>query len=263
MLPMPNRLLPDTLVATFAPLVASLRELFGERLHTVVAYGPCVSLGLVPSPRLPVSTLALVDRVRLADLDAAAPRAPGWRKKGIAVPLLLGEAEFRASLDAFPLEYGDIIAHHVVLAGHDPFETLAADQDDLRWAIERQAKGHLIHLREGYIEAAQRPAALTDMVLASTVPFILLVQTLARLLGHEDDRLASLPAAMSEVPGVSASVVQALVDLVRQPVLANDEARRLYPDYLDTVEHLVAFVDTWKAGTADPPPPGGTAGGAR
>lgn len=260
---MPNRLLPDTLVATFEPLVTSLRNLFGDRLNTVVAYGPCVSLGLAPSPRLPVSTLALVERVRFADLEAATPRAAGWRKKGIAVPLVLGEAEFRASLDAFPLEYGDIIAHHVVLAGDDPFATLAADEDDLRWAIERQAKGHLIHLREGYIEAGTRPADLTDMVLASTVPFILLVQTLARLIGHEDDQLASLPAAMGSVRGVSVPVVQAMVDLVRQPVLANDVARRLYPDYLDTVEQLVAFVDSWKAQSADPPPPGGPTGSPR
>jgi hypothetical protein len=175
---------------------------------------------------------------------------------------MLGEAEFRASLDAFPLEYGDIIAHHVVLTGHDPFEGLAANDEDLRWAIERQAKGHLIHLREGYIEAGNRPADLTDMVLASTVPFILLVQTLARLIGHDDDQLAALPRAMGEVPGVSARVVQSLVDLVRQPVLANDAARGLYPEYLATVEHLVAFVDSWKSAPAGTPPSAGS-GSAR
>ena len=41
--------------------------------------------------------------------------AHGWQREGIATPLLLPEAEFRRSLDAFPLEYAEILRAHDVI----------------------------------------------------------------------------------------------------------------------------------------------------
>ena len=42
-----------------------------------------------------------------------------------AAPVLLPVEEFARSLDAFPIEFGAIIAHHAPVYGSDPFEGLA------------------------------------------------------------------------------------------------------------------------------------------
>ena len=38
----------------------------------------------------------------------------------MATPLILPESEFRRSLDAFPLEYGEIIRAHDIVYGERP-----------------------------------------------------------------------------------------------------------------------------------------------
>ena len=64
------------------------------------------------------------------------------------------EGELRRALDAFPLELSEIIATRRVVAGHDLFADIVVPKQELRRACEVQARGHVLHLREGYIEAA-------------------------------------------------------------------------------------------------------------
>ena len=69
------------------------------------------------------------------------------------MPLLLSRQEFARSLDVFPVEYGEIVANHVTIVGDDPFAGATIAEADLRRSCELQAKSHLIHLREGFLEA--------------------------------------------------------------------------------------------------------------
>src|SRR6185295_16401084 len=90
---------------------------------------------------------------------------------------------FERSLDAFPLEFGAIIADHAVVAGRDPFEGLAIEPADLRRACEVQARSHLLHLREGFLETQGRGDAIAVLVVRSAAPFAALLGSLARLQG--------------------------------------------------------------------------------
>ena len=84
--------------------------------------------------------------------------------------------QFRRSLDAFPLEYGEIIRAHARVFGADPFDGMAIPREDLRRACETQVKSHLVHLREGYIEAGNRPQRVADLVTASAPAFAALLR---------------------------------------------------------------------------------------
>jgi hypothetical protein len=96
-----------------AGLAADLGRVFGSRLHSVAAYG----LHAPAEPPRVLHTLALVEQLTFKDLTACLPFAAGWRRRSLAVPLVLEREEFLRTLDVFPLEYGDIIAHHVLVAG--------------------------------------------------------------------------------------------------------------------------------------------------
>src|SRR5690349_5173866 len=107
--------------------VAGLRRIFGTRLDAVVAYGG--------TPEQWSRTLALVSSLTFDDLSALAAAAPAWHARNVATPLVMPRLEFAQSLDAFPVEYGDIIDTHIVLAGVDPFEDVRIAPTDLRRAL--------------------------------------------------------------------------------------------------------------------------------
>ena len=129
--------LPPELSGPVSRLRLDLEQVFGARLRALVAHGPRIRAQAAPGRDLPpLATLAIVDRLDYKDLVACAQRAADWLGQGTAVPLLLGASEFERSLDAFPVEYGDILAHHVVVAGEAPFAGIAVNDDDLRHACE-------------------------------------------------------------------------------------------------------------------------------
>src|SRR5688572_2981566 len=86
-------------------LVSDLRHVFAGRLRSVVAYGPHID----GADHEPLTCLALVETLGLSDLEACARLESDWARRRVATPLILPEEEFRRSLDAFPLEYGEIV----------------------------------------------------------------------------------------------------------------------------------------------------------
>src|SRR5687767_2649441 len=175
----------STWQAAAGALVADLRNVFGDRLRSVVAYGP----HLDGDNDAPLSCLALVSSLAVSDLDACAANAHRWGRAGLATPLLLPEDEFRRSLDVFPLEYGEIVRAHARVFGEDPFTGVTIRAEDLRRACETQVKSHLLHLREAYIESGGRPNAVAGVVTASAPAFAALLRNVGRLHGvHSNDR---------------------------------------------------------------------------
>ena len=104
-------MLEPRLSAAFAELASDLRRVCGNRLVSLIAYGDFGG-----SDDEEAHALALVDGLAFPDLAKCVPLAPRWRRLGLATPLLLAPDEFRRSLDVFPIEYGEIVAKHVVVA---------------------------------------------------------------------------------------------------------------------------------------------------
>jgi hypothetical protein len=226
-------------------LADDLASLFGARLRAVLVYGTHAR----PHPRAvkaPVQTLALVDRLEYADLASAADRAAAWQSRRLDMPLLLPESEFRRSLDAFPLEYGDIIAHHILVRGDDPFAGLAVAAEDVRRACEVKIRAHAIHLREGFLLAGQRSREVVELIVASAGPFASLIESFARVTGAPlQSPPAALAAHVGRVSGLDAELIGRLLALEEDQALDAAEAVHLYPPYLDLVQALVQVIDAW------------------
>ena len=188
-------------------LAAQLKDIFGDRLRMVAAFGDNAS------------TCAVVQSVTIADLDRCAGHAAAWNKTGLDAPLLIVEGDLRRALDAFPLELTEIISTRRVVAGSDLFREVVVPKQDLRRACEVQARGHVMHLREAYIEAAADKTKITALVAAAAPPFRALVKNAARLEGIA-------PKA-----------------LVTQLNLDNFE--KGFPEALSAAERIVDYVDRW------------------
>jgi hypothetical protein len=225
-----------------AALADDLTRVFAGRLRSVVAYGARVD----GDEEAPLTCLALVEAIGMSDLDACARLSPAWERRRVATPLILREHEFRRSLDAFPLEYGEILRAHERVFGPDPFEGASIAREDLRRACETQIKSHLLHLREGYVESAGRPRAVADLVATSAAAFAALLRNVARLGGSmtADRTTATLEGARAA--GLADGTIADVLALERRPAIPTTDAARLFPDYLAAVEQLARAVDSWR-----------------
>jgi hypothetical protein len=238
--------LTDRQRADLEALVSDLRTIFGARLHSVVAYGLA---GLPGDAR----TLALTERVTFEDLARAVPLTATWQRRGLAVPLILSRHEFERSLDVFPLEYGNLIASHVVIAGEDPFAGVRVADADRRRGCEQQAKSHLIHLREGFLETQGDPSNVVRLIASSAPAFRTLLFNLTQLSspqlehgGAVETDARALAARIERTVGVPAPLI---VEVLSAPsgmgTMADPTA--LLARYVDASERIWRYVDGWRA----------------
>jgi len=215
-----------------------LREIFGGRLRSLVHYGARQHTAARHAddahshghrePAL-IHALAVTETLTADDLRACAKRVSSWHDKGLATPLVLPGGELVRSLDVFPFELSAIIADHVIVSGENPFASLHVEPSDLRWACEVQARGHLLHLREGYVEARGRDDALSVLIVRSARAWKSLLENMARL----ENKVAE----QDEV-----------TRLVGVKEISNEDAVRIFPKYLADVERLTKYVDAWGEG---------------
>ena len=224
-------MLPPTIKRALDRMAGDFARVFGDRFVALVAYGGG-------------DAVAFATPVNAADLEALGTLVETWHRDRLATPLLLTPDEFRRSLDAFPLEYSEILARHVLVAGRDPFAGVQVDPRDLRRACEVQAKSHVIHLRQGWLGAAGHEHELADLIAESATPLRVLLTELMRLEGgaRDDD-----PVAWAEArAGLDAGLIRSVLALDQDA----DGAVRLVPrlpEYLEAAERLWSYVDTWRA----------------
>jgi hypothetical protein len=225
-------------------LVRDLRRIFGGALTSVVAYWSAAPDD--DDERLHM--LVLVERLTFEDLAACVPLVEGWHRRGLAAPFILARDEFRRSLDVFPLEYGEIIRQHVLVAGEPPFAGASVDDADVRRACELQAKSHLIHLREGFLERGMESRWVAGLIAASVPSFRVLLRNIARLSAANGPTPASddeLAAWVQRHTGVDASVIHGVLRSGNTNAIADPTA--LLSRYIAASERIWEYVDSWRA----------------
>ena len=224
-------------------LARDLGGIFRGRLHSIVAYGGQVD----GDATAPLQALALVSSLTASDLEACAHLTAEWRRGGIAAPLILPDGEFRASLDVFPLEYGEIVRAHTLVYGTDPFDGVVISPTDLRLACEAQAKSHLLHLRQGYVQSGGKLPAVARLVAASAPAFAALLRNVGRLNGVQTSDRMEATRQGARAAGLPDDTVSAVLALEHPSAVPASDPARLFPAYLAAVERLAAVVDQWRA----------------
>src|SRR3954463_2714748 len=143
-----------------ATLARDLGRVFGGRLESLVVYSGHDGDGSMHS-------LALIEGLCFPDLPPCLPLAESWQRLRLAVPLMLSRDELLRTVDIFPLEYASIIASHAVVFGRPPFDGMAVPAEDMRRACEAQAKSHLIHLREAFLESHGEARSVAALIASS------------------------------------------------------------------------------------------------
>jgi hypothetical protein len=224
-------------------LARDLDHIFGPRLQSLLVYPGHQADGSVHA-------MALVDNLGFRDLVACLPFTESWHKRGAAVPLLLTADELRRTIDIFPLEYASILADYAVVRGHDPLRGVRIAVEDIRRACEIQAKSHLIHLREAFLESHAETTRVARLIAASAAPLRALLTNIARLpdggspatSNLSDEALAALAEQRMHVP---ATVIRDVLATSAAGHSAVIDPSHLLAKYIEAAEKIWAYVDQW------------------
>jgi len=117
----------------------------------------------------------------------------------------------------------------------------------MRRACEVQARGHLLHLRQGYLETCGRGDALAVLIVRSAPACAALVMSVARLDGGATSNEAGAAArAVERRLQLAAPTMSDVVALTNVAEIPSVDAERLFPPYLEAIERLVTYIDGWK-----------------
>lgn len=237
---------------TLDDLVSQLRAAYGTELRAVVLYGSAAAGEHIPK-RSDYNVLVLVDGLPLDRLRAASAATQAWIDAGNPPPLTMTTNEWRGSADIFPMEYADILERHRVLYGEPPFEGMAVRPADLRLEVEQQAMGKLLQLRAGVLAAGADSKRQTELLERSLSTIMVIFRGALRLLGERPPTdYVALVGAVAARAGFDAAPVARVVRHVRgEERLDAKAAAPALADYLAAMEQLVAFLDRYKATSAE------------
>ncbi len=208
---------------------------------SAVLYGSAVRGGWVAG-RSDVNLLVVMEEVGPEALRSLSGALAAWRSADLPPPLVLTRTEWNAAADAFPLEMADMKDAYEVLRGTDPVVGLRVDPRHLRLALEREVRGKLFRLRQGYLGLADDRTALGRLAQSSIGTVLFLVRSALRLAGKpvspaDDDVVRAGAALLGRSPAALTGILAAR-DVKGWSVPAS-----VFEDYLGDVEHLARWVD--------------------
>jgi predicted nucleotidyltransferase len=214
--------------------------------YSAVLYGSAARGDFIPG-RSDINLMLVLDRLTPTVLKSLSRAFAGWRKSLADPPLILSREEWNRATDAFPIEITDMHLSYRVLRGGDPLEAAQVDLGDLRKALEREFRGKLLRLRQGYATFAPDPAALGALGLQSAATILVLLRgvlTVAR-------KPVSADAAelVKDAAGLVGFNAEHVLHVVRHRT--DREWRCQAPDfesYMSTVEQTAGYLDQLQLG---------------
>jgi predicted nucleotidyltransferase len=214
--------------------------------YSAVLYGSAARGDFIPG-RSDINLMLVLEQLTPTILKSLSRAFTGWRKSLAESPLILSREEWNRANDAFPIEITDMRLSYRVLRGGDPLEGVQVDLGDLRKALEREFRGKLLRLRQGYATFAPDPAALGNLGLQSAATILVLLRgvlTVARKPVSADS--AELVKDAAGLVGFNGEHV---LHVVRHR--ADREWRCEAPDfenYMSAVEQTAGYVDQLQLG---------------
>lgn len=227
------------------PFLADVDSALGTD-YSAVLYGSAARGDWVPG-RSDINLLLVLDDPSAARLARLEPAFTAWRKAQPEPPLLIGRKEWEHAVDTFPIEITDMQSAYRVLRGADPLAGLVVAPADLRRALEREIRGKLLRLRQGFVVMSKHPNELGQLAAESLATILLLFRCLAVLRGRPLQRDPA--AAINEASQIAGFRPEQLL-----AILAHRSERRwscsveCFLGYLDAVEQTARFVDQLEPG---------------
>ncbi|HEU5039453.1 MAG TPA: nucleotidyltransferase domain-containing protein [Gemmatimonadales bacterium] len=235
----------DAVERVVTPFLAGTDAALGPG-YSAILFGSAARGDFVPG-RSDIDLMLVAADLAPATLRALAGPFETWRRSEYEPPLVVTRSEWERASDAFPVELADMQACYRVLRGPDLLAGQRVEPGHLRVALEREFRGKLLRLRQGYVASANDPAALGALAGRSAGSLMVLFRALLVLLGRSVPRdPLQLGAAGAEVLGVEG---EPLLHVIRHRAergwrCTAEEFER----YMEMADRAVRFLDQLQLG---------------
>jgi hypothetical protein len=235
----------DAVDRVVGPFLSQVDSVLGNG-YSAVLYGSAARDDFVPG-RSNLNLMLITDELSPARLSGLGGAFATWRKSGYEPPLVILRSEWDRATDVFPIEITDMRCGYEVLRGPDPVAGLRVTPADLRQALERELRGKLLRLRQGYVAAAGDAVPLGLLAERSSGTILVLLRCLLVLLGR------SVPPAPMDVAAAAAAAMgvdgEPLLNVVRHRAERGWRCSTAeFEGYLDAVARAAAFLDQLQLG---------------
>jgi predicted nucleotidyltransferase len=163
--------IPDKPQDIFDDLTKDYQKIFGSDLVSLILYGSAAS-GSYIKGKSDINLLVVVTSEAINQLENSLDTVKTWRNRRVAVPLFLTKDFIAKSLDCYPIEFLNIKNNHILIYGENVLAQINLAPEDLRLQIERELKGKLLLLRQGYLETEGDKSKLKQLISRSLTDFI-------------------------------------------------------------------------------------------
>jgi predicted nucleotidyltransferase len=194
-----------------------------------------------------INVVLIVDHLETDTLERLHDPLVRWREVAGDLPLLLTRAEWQRSADAYPLEIAEMRTAYRVLRGADPLAGVSVRPADLRQALERELRGKLLRLRQGYALLHGNGPELGQFVRRSVSTILFLSRGLLILVGQSPPPdPVDLVQAAGRAAGFDGDQLARIVTRrgVKDWACSESDMR----GYLAAVESAARFVDHFQTG---------------
>jgi hypothetical protein len=179
--------IPDKPQDVFVPLTQDYLKVFSKELVSLVIYGSAAG-GSYIKGKSDINLLVVLTPEGIEKLSDVFATIKCWSKRSFALPLVMTKSFINASLDCYPIEFLNMKNNHILIYGENVLEQIDIRPENLRLQIERELKGKLILLRQGYLESQGNPRQLKNLITRSFTAFISIFNALLYYKHHDPPR---------------------------------------------------------------------------
>ncbi len=232
----------------FDEFTADFKKVYGEDLIAIILYGSAAR-GDYIYKKSDINFLIVLSETGIQRLRSALALTPKWQKRRVITPLILTEEYIHSALDSFPIEFLTMKLHYQVVYGKDLLAEIEIKPEHLRLQCERELRGKLLHLREGYLNTHGRSRNIKSLIRFSLPAFTSIFTALLYLKHIETPHLNhQIFAKIAEAFGLEETLLKKILTFKENKIKLNHlQLNQLMEDYIEQIRKLTQIVDQLKS----------------
>lgn len=228
----------------FQEFINDYKNTFGEDLIAIILYGSAAR-GEYVYKKSDINFLVVLSEQAIKNLRSVLPFIAKWKKRNVSPPLILTPEYIQSALDSFPIEFLTMQQHYQVVYGEDVLSKLEIQPGYLRLQCEREMRGKLLSLREGYLNTNGKPAMIKQLIKASLPAF---ASIFSALLVLKDEDVPELKRQIfiktADVFNLDSEVFEHIFNLENKKFKLNKEQTYdLMEQYIEQITKLTDITD--------------------
>ncbi|GAB62430.1 MAG: hypothetical protein DWB56_10115 [Candidatus Jettenia sp.] len=195
-----------------------------------------------------INTLIVVKEIKISFFDFISTLGKRYGKKKIRAPFVMTLDYINRSLQEFPLEFLEMKLIHQRVYGDDVLKDIKIEKAHVRLECERELKGRLQNLCQGYIRAMGNKTVLTDLFVGSVSGYFPVFHGILFLYDHKplkakSDVLCALEKYLDIDTGIFTKLLEMKSNNIYPPV---ETLKVIFENLYHTLDTLARRIDEFK-----------------